>query len=377
MTLPAGRPSTMRTAILAVLLVAVAMPALAAEKNAPVPATKPVTAKAAASTGSTKPANAEKEIGVAPVLGSSGTLGVPPPAAGLLPNADDLIKSGRALNDEEDGDLAFGAFQRGLYLTAFTIAMSRAQRGDGAASTLLGRLYAEGLGVKQSDKAAAAWYQQGALAGDPNAQLALGLLYLDGKGLKKDRAKAADAFEQAAEWDEPQALYNLGLLYLEGKVRPRDSEKAASLFSKSAGQGNVDAQFALAQLYAEGEGVLLDDGISTMWIAKAAKAGHPDAAVEYGIRLFNGTGSKKDIIAAAGWFRRAAESGNVVGQNRYARILASGMGADPDPIGAAKWHYIASKRGAKDPWLDDFVAKLSDADRKAAETAAERWAAGH
>lgn len=361
-----------RIAILSVLALATALPA-GAEK-APVPVAKPKTAAGDTPTGSTTPAE-PKPLTIAPVLGGS-TLGVPPPEAGLMPSAEDLLKSGRALGDEATGDVAFGAFQRGLYLTAAAIALDRAGRGDAAAATLLGRLYGEGLGVKQNDKASAAWYQQGALAGDPNAQLALGVLYLDGRGVKKDRAKAADAFEQAAEWGEPQALYNLGLLYLEGGVRPKDPEKAASLFSKSAGQGNIDAQFALAQLYAEGEGVLLDDGISTMWIAKAAKAGHPDAAVEYGIRLFNGTGTKKDVITASSWFRRSAEAGNAVGANRYARVLATGMGTPRDPVQAAKWHLIAVKGGVKDEWLDDFVSKLPDADRKSAEAAAERWPAG-
>ena len=63
-------------------------------------------------------------------------------------------------------------------------------------------------------------------------------------------------------------------------------------------------------------------------------------------------------------------------QNRYARILASGMGVAPDPVEAAKWHIVASRTGAKDEWLDDFVAKLSDNERKSAEDAAKRWPAG-
>ena len=49
----------------------------------------------------------------------------------------------------------------------------------------------------------------------------------------------------------------------------------------------------------------------------------------------------------------------------------------PDPVAAAKWHLIAEKRGAKDEWLDEFVKKLPESERKAAETAAERWPSGH
>src|SRR3712207_5888342 len=47
-----------------------------------------------------------------------------------------------------DVDLAFGAFQRGYYLTAFHEATKRVNdKGDPRAMTLLGELYANGLGV--------------------------------------------------------------------------------------------------------------------------------------------------------------------------------------------------------------------------------------
>src|SRR5580704_388518 len=45
-------------------------------------------------------------------------------------------------------DLAFGAFQRGYFLTAFRLATQRVEdKGDAKSMTLLGELYANGLGV--------------------------------------------------------------------------------------------------------------------------------------------------------------------------------------------------------------------------------------
>ena len=44
-------------------------------------------------------------------------------------------------------DLMFGAFQRGSYLTAMAEATKRVQQNDPKAMTLLGELYAQGLGV--------------------------------------------------------------------------------------------------------------------------------------------------------------------------------------------------------------------------------------
>ena len=61
-----------------------------------------------------------------------------PPAASTAPPASNV-------------DLAYGAYERGFYLTAFNEAMKRAQQNDAAAMTLLGELYAQGLGVGKDD----------------------------------------------------------------------------------------------------------------------------------------------------------------------------------------------------------------------------------
>ncbi|MCB1486188.1 MAG: hypothetical protein KDJ88_01895, partial [Bauldia sp.] len=73
-------------------------------------------------------------------------------------------------------DLAYGAFQRGLYLTAFDIAIQRAEAGDVAAQTLIGLIYEGGYGVPQSFTDALGWYQLAAQAGDREAQFALGMM---------------------------------------------------------------------------------------------------------------------------------------------------------------------------------------------------------
>src|SRR5690606_20276350 len=63
-------------------------------------------------------------------------------------------------------DLAFGAFQRGYFLTALELALPRAEEGDAAAQTLIAELYAKGLGVSQNDQRAAGWYQLASNNGD-------------------------------------------------------------------------------------------------------------------------------------------------------------------------------------------------------------------
>ncbi|TGV80933.1 sel1 repeat family protein, partial [Mesorhizobium sp. M00.F.Ca.ET.158.01.1.1] len=55
-------------------------------------------------------------------------------------------------------DAAYGAFQRGLYKTAYNLALVRAQNGDPAAQTLVAEILSRGLGVPLNSAEAAKWY---------------------------------------------------------------------------------------------------------------------------------------------------------------------------------------------------------------------------
>ena len=129
-------------------------------------------------------------------------------------------------------DAAFGAYQRGLYLTAFREATQRiaADPNDTAAMTLLGELYAVGLGVAQDWSRAAEWYRLASARGDPQAAFALGMMMLDGKeGIKADPAQARRLLETASE-AVPAAAYHLGLILL-GDNRAESDRRAAELFA--------------------------------------------------------------------------------------------------------------------------------------------------
>lgn len=272
-------------------------------------------------------------------------------------------------------DMAYGAFQRGYYLSAFSLAIPRAEAGDTAAQTLLGLIYEGGYGVPRDPAQAASWYEFAATGGNREAQFALGMMYLEGRGVSADGAKAASYFEKASAGGQIAATYNLALLYLEGKVFPADLNKAAALFQSAAEAGNPDAQYVLAQLYEDGRGVAQNQETSTRWFAEAARLGNIPAQVEYAIRLFNGVGTAANETAAAQWFKRAADVGNPVAQNRLARLLATGRGIPADPVAAAKWHVLAMAAGKKDDYLDQFFAGLTAEQRQTAVALAQRWPA--
>ena len=81
----------------------------------------------------------------------------------------------------------------------------------------------------------------------------------------------------------------------------------------------------------------------------------------------------QDEKAAFGWLSLAARSGNAIAQNRLAKMLALGVGTKADGVEAAKWYILSRRQGLHDDWLDEFIAKLDQADRKKALDAVRDW----
>ena len=129
-----------------------------------------------------------------------------------------------------NADVAFGAYQRGFYLTALAEATKRAQQNDPPAMTLLGELYAQGLGVGRDDSKAAQWYKQAAALGDRDAMFALAMFNFEGRAGPRNPDEAARLLAGAAKLGHPAASYDLGLLYLQGQQFPQDFKRAAELF---------------------------------------------------------------------------------------------------------------------------------------------------
>jgi TPR repeat protein len=271
-------------------------------------------------------------------------------------------------------DMAYGAFQRGYFITAFSLATDRVSHdADPKAMTLLGELYAEGLGVPQDDRRAAEWYKLAAARGDSNAMFALAMFALSGRAGPRDREASTQWLAAAAKLGHPLAAYDLALLYIEGQMFPQDFSRAAELLRIAAQGGSADAQYALGTFYKTGRGVPQDARQAAQWWAKAAVGDNTDAQVEYGIALFNGEGVERNEQAATGLFRKAAMRGSAIAQDRLARILASGRGAPRDLAEATKWHLISRAGGETDLELDDVVNKLDPQTRAAGEKAAKPW----
>lgn len=271
-------------------------------------------------------------------------------------------------------DLAYGAYQRGLYQTAFREANLRLEKNksDAAAMTLLGELYNQGLGVPASATKAAEWYQLAAKRGDAHALAALGLMAMDGRGVQKNPVQGKAWLEQAAAKGNAVAAHNLALLLLTSGS-DMDLEQSVALLRQAANAEIPDAQHALGVLYLQGRGVAKDASEAARYFERAAANGSSVGEVEYAILLFNGEGVARSESQAARYFRRAAAKGSAIAQNRLARLLVAGRGVPANRVDAAAWHILAAAQGLADPWLDTAFKDLSAEDRKRAEKlAAER-----
>ncbi len=270
-------------------------------------------------------------------------------------------------------DYAYGAYQRGYYLTALELALPRAEEGDAAALTLIAELYANGLGVPQNAERAASWYQLASDRGDRLATFELGMRYQEGVGVERDRTRAAELFAKAAEAGYIPAKYNMALLHVEGVYAPPNLVRAAELMREAAEAELPEAQYDYGSMLIEGAGVLPDPEEGARYIGLAAEQGLPDAQVDFATLLYLGQGLPQNIEAAVDYYRRAAEQGNPVAQNRYAKLLAVGEGTAIDLEAAAMWRSLSRRQGLSDPALDRLLVSIPADALARAEERARFW----
>ena len=127
-----------------------------------------------------------------------------------------------------------------------------AEQGDTDAQYLLGRMYAEGRGVRQDKDQATYWYKKAvegyrkaAEQGDPEAQFELGLMYANGYGVSKDEIKAFQWLQKAAEQEHGDAQYGLGEMYFKGQGVTKDRSNASEWYQRAEKHGNSDAKTRL------------------------------------------------------------------------------------------------------------------------------------
>jgi len=160
--------------------------------------------------------------------------------------------------------------------------------------------------------------------GHPIAQWKLGRMFADGDGVKQDELRAFEYFREVADAhaeDSPgtrlsyivaNSFVSLGTFYLDGipdsQVKA-DPDRAREMFSYAASYfGDRDAQYSLARLYLDGNGVQRDPRIAARWLNLAADKGQHQAQALLGDMLFKGNDVPRRAALGLMWLTLARDS---------------------------------------------------------------------
>lgn len=169
------------------------------------------------------------------------------------------------------------AYAKADYPVALKTLQPLAEKGDGKAQNLIGKMYYLGQGVAKDQAKGAQWFRKAAENGVPEAQGMLGYMHLVGEaGALLDMGLAQEWMTKAANGGDVGAQYNLGVMYGGNGVK-EDPPKAAYWMRKAAEQGHKFALSNLALMYREGKGVAKDLTVAHMLYGLSGKAGNIDA----------------------------------------------------------------------------------------------------
>jgi TPR repeat protein len=197
----------------------------------------------------------------------------------------------------------------------FDAVRARAEQGDAAAQTQLGRIYSQQNSALKDDAKAFAWYQAAALQGNPDAEAYLSVMYRNGQGVAKDLNQAIKWLRKAADDGQADSQHLVSRFYARGENGfPVDLEQSLNWLEKSSASGDKTAQVELARRLWDGLGVPQDREEATKLFQKAALLGDFEAQMTLGQHLEAAIGDKPGLQEALRWYRMAAAQDNPLHQ---------------------------------------------------------------
>lgn len=244
---------------------------------------------------------------------------------------------------------------------------AKANAGDAAAQTNLGKAYQDGNGVPHNDALSFQWYRKAADQGDAMAENNLGVMYHVGAGVGQDKQEAVRWYIKAAKHGNAKAMFNLGACYYNGDgVGVDDVESYAwFLLAQQAGDPGAGeaiqraesdmvsparhrpaAYVRIAQMYEAGDDLPQDANEAIKWYRKAANGGDADASVKLATLLLS-PGRRPTQLEYDEARKRCEEASKVSSGGAYcvALIYKHGMGVKQDPAKSAEWLSRAAEMG--------------------------------
>jgi TPR repeat protein len=140
-------------------------------------------------------------------------------------------------------------------------------------------LYAKGTPDIEADPVKAAeWLKKAADQSDSNAEYKLSVMYAQGIGLPESDTDAMRLLMLSAQHGLPIAEYVAARLLEDGKKLPLDYDLSRTYYIRAAESGYQQAQVSLARGYLAGRGPLSVDKEQALFWASVAGEGHDAVA---------------------------------------------------------------------------------------------------
>ncbi len=149
-------------------------------------------------------------------------------------------------------DRAHAALKTHHYSRAFAILRSKAKQGCPYSQTMLGHMYATGIGARQNFDKAAHWFEKAAEQNYGQAQLDLGKLYLGGE-------RVVRAEERAMQPEIAKAVFWLRRAAAQG------IDEAHELLAKIPGEQSAEYNLTKARAEAAQTASQAESGVVTGW----------------------------------------------------------------------------------------------------------------
>lgn len=189
---------------------------------------------------------------------------------------------------------------------------------------LSGSVYAQGFDNES--------LKRNAEKGDEFSQFLLGLLYKNGQGVKQSFLQAAEQFMSAASQGNGAACHELGKFYEEGFAYRQSYEKAAEWYRRGIVFGEKRCVYSLAKLLVESrvekqEGEDTGKMFEEAWAYFEAKAKNDEVEANYylGKMSFSGWGTMRSPHKSLEYFKKGADAYDGACLYEYARFFLKGI----------------------------------------------------
>jgi len=174
---------------------------------------------------------------------------------------------------------------------------------------ILGNIYKDGVGIKQSCKTSYDYYVKAAKVGSSKSAEYIFWAYNDGNNcIKKNYKLAKKWLLKAVKLDSPSALRVLGYSQLFKKNKfdiKYDYKQAEKNLMKSAELGDVQSMYVLANEYELGSRLKQDFDYAAKIYQVASDNGHKLAQYRLGTFYYRGVGVKKDYKKSCDMYEKS------------------------------------------------------------------------